>query len=127
MLHIHILIITKSEKRHLNIVRDHLIGPTFGRHLWPCGRHFAPPGPFHRTQCCGGPLSSPSGSLLPFSLPTLVRVGQRVLFRSEHSVLSRSCKECFVLSRSFFEFWRLMRPKRTEHSFRLFSKERKRT
>ena len=41
--------------------------------------------------------------------------------------LSRSFKEHSVLSRSFFEFWRLMRPKRTERSFLFFLKERERT
>ena len=35
---------------------------------------------------------------------SLVRVGHRVLSRSERPGLSRSFKECPVLSRSFFEF-----------------------
>ena len=43
------------------------------------------------------------------------RVGHRVLFRSVRSVLF-----C-----SFFEFWRLMRPKSTQRSFRSFIKNGK--
>ena len=46
----YILIITKSEKRHQNTVRNHLIVPALGRHLWPCGCHFAQTGRFHKAK-----------------------------------------------------------------------------
>ena len=49
------------------------------------------------------------------------RVGHRVLLRSECIILLRSFKEHTILLRSFFEFWRLMRPKRTMRSFTFFS------
>ena len=68
----YILIITKSKKRHQNTVLNHLIVPALGRHLWLCGRHFAPTGRFHRAKCRGRPLSSPSEFLLQIFFPTLV-------------------------------------------------------
>ena len=58
-----------------------------------------------------------------FSLPE-TRVGHCVLSCSERSVLSRSFKECSVLSRTFFEF---LAAYETQKSGTFFSKEWKRT
>ena len=59
------------------------------------------------------------------SLWQFPRVGHRVLFRSERIVLLRPFKERNILLRSFSDFWRLMRPKRTMRSFAKNVKERK--
>ena len=59
-----------------------------------------------------------SGTWGTLHCPFKSRVGHRILFRSDRIVLLLSLKERNVL---FSSFWRLMRPKRTMHSFAFFS------
>ena len=59
-----------------------------------------------------------SGTWGTLHCPFKSRVGHRILFRTVRIVLLHSLKERNVL---FSSFWRLMRPKRTMHSFAFFS------
>ena len=55
------------------------------------------------------------------------RVGHRVLYHSERSVLSRSFKERSVLSRSFFEFLATYETQKNVKDVPFICKERERT